>query len=153
MRKPLTDVFIRTLDPPRRDALRSRIFAPPVFAFASLQRALGHGRSDFGTRVPERQRAQPSGRIRPSPYSRRGNGPGVLRRDVANGQNPVERKRHERATAPTKTLKPSPSATSTSTRGDTSGRQMLMIETCACMSCRSGRSAGLTRSGAPTSSS
>ncbi len=105
MRKPLTDVLIRTLDPPRL----GRIEIIDVRATGLCFRVTAKGARSWSFRFRDPRSGKTTratiGTYPAISLQQARERAGTLRRDVANGQNPVEWKRHERATAPTKTFK------------------------------------------------
>lgn len=104
MRKTLTDVFVRTVYPPQAGRIEITDLRAPGLCFRVTAR--GARSWCFRFRDP---RSGKTARATIGPYpavslQQARDRAGALRRDVANGQNPVERKRHERAIAPTKTF-------------------------------------------------
>ena len=104
MRKTLTDVFIRTLDPPHA----GRIEITDLRAAGLCFRVTAKGARSWSFRFRDPRSGKTTratiGAYPAISLQQARERAGVLRRDVANGQNPVERKRHERVTAPTKTF-------------------------------------------------
>jgi integrase len=104
MRKTLTDIFIRTLNPPQVGRIEVTDLRAPGLCFRVTAKSARSWCFRFRDPRSGKTTRATIGAYPAVSLQRARDRAGALRRDVANGQNPVERKRHERTTASTKTF-------------------------------------------------